>query len=228
MTEEESKALVGGLLKVYEKVEDQIIREAARQLKGLPIWEQWLREVRGIGRTLAIQLIAHIQPIGNFANVAKLWSYSGLHVKNGRAPRRKRGEQLHQNEQLLMLAAQIGDCFIRTGGPYRELYDRYKARDKKKHPEKVLDADPKTGKARLNAQGGKIYLYTDLHMHRRARRWAVKIFFSHLWQVWRELEGLSAPGPYPIECLGHKTILSPWAFSGAQKPPSKRKRKRAG
>lgn len=44
----------------------------------------------------------------------------------------------------------------------------------------------------------------------RARRWAVKLFLSHLQHRWYELEnGIAPPAPYAIAILGHAHYLAP-------------------
>ena len=40
-----------------------------------------------------------------------------------------------------------------------------------------------------------------------ARRYMVKIFLNHLYKTWREMEGLTVREPYPIEYLGHSTVI---------------------
>ena len=52
---------------------------------------------------------------------------------------------------------------------------------------------------------GKIY-YNDGHIHNRAMRKVVKIFFAHLWQTWRRQQGLEATEPYAKQLLGHSVV----------------------
>src|SRR5258708_8365225 len=48
------------------------------------------------------------------------------------------------------------------------------------------------------------------HIHARARRYAVRMFLSHLHQVWYEIEyGRPAPRPYAVEHLGHVHVIKP-------------------
>jgi hypothetical protein len=48
------------------------------------------------------------------------------------------------------------------------------------------------------------------HVHMMCMRRMLQLFLSHLWAVWRERLGLPLRTPYPIEFLGHSTIISPW------------------
>ena len=53
-----------------------------------------------------------------------------------------------------------------------------------------------------------IPMLSPAHIHARAKRWAVKIFISHLHQVWYKHEhGVEPPTPYPIQYLGHVDYL---------------------
>jgi hypothetical protein len=48
------------------------------------------------------------------------------------------------------------------------------------------------------------------HIDSRARRWAVKLFLSHLQECWwRQATGTEPPNPYPIEHQGHVHKISP-------------------
>ena len=42
------------------------------------------------------------------------------------------------------------------------------------------------------------------HLDARVRRKTVKLFLSHIWYKWRELEGLSTTEPYPMTEMGGK------------------------
>lgn len=48
------------------------------------------------------------------------------------------------------------------------------------------------------------------HVHAMARRWVVKLFLSHLHEVWFEMHyGTKAPEPYAIAQLGHAHKINP-------------------
>lgn len=201
------------------KEADALMRRLVKTLAGRPVWEQWLRWVPGIGDNLGVQWVAYLQPIGDFPTVSHLWAYCGYDVEigadgQGHARRRERGKQGNWVPRLRTLGYQTAESFEKMPkGPYRErLYDAYKRRDRERHPEPVVVMNVKTGKAKKDRRGNNLKMYTDGHIRNRALRYTVKIFLSHLWQVWRELEGLPVRGPYPIEVLGHTTFYSPWSF----------------
>jgi len=206
---EQAAEWIASMVKPLISEENRMARKTAKQLKGMPIWEGWLRHVRGVDVKLGAQLIAHIQPIGDFDNVAKLWAYAGLSVIDGKAQRRMKGQKSNWNPELKTICFNFGASIEKAGGPYRDLYDRYGARDLAVHPEPI----------EVKRKDGSTYKdYSKGHMRNRRLRYAEKIFLSHLWQAWREMEGLPVRGPYAIEYLGHTTILSPWAFIETNPP----------
>lgn len=60
-----------------KKLERDIVKEMQGQITQFPI-SGWLLAQRGIGPSLTGQLIAIIRNIERFANISKLWSYSGM------------------------------------------------------------------------------------------------------------------------------------------------------
>jgi hypothetical protein len=65
---------------------------------------------------------------------------------------------------------------------------------------KAMMLDPGVGTAML----------PPAHIHARAKRWAVKLFLSHLHAIWYEnVTGQKAPVPYAIAHLGHAHLIAP-------------------
>jgi len=191
------------LLTRYKRDEEGKAKDIQHQSKEHPIYP-WLIDVRGIGPVLAGGLLALIGDIGRFDTVSKLWAYAGMHVIDGKAPKLERGKRANWNSTLRTLCWKLGESFVKAGGQYRELYDAYKKRDRAKHPEKL-------NSGRKSRKGKAIWMYTDGHIHARAKRYAVKILLSHLWEYWRLFEGLAVREPYAIEVLGHTGKIEPEA-----------------
>lgn len=101
---------------------------------------------------------------------------------------------LPYNTFLKATCWKVSDQFVKQGGFYREQYDRYK--------ESYLDRRPDMSLGRNDNS---------------ARRAAVKLFLSHLWQMWRTCEGLPVGQTYLQERLGaeyaekHSFIDPPFA-----------------
>jgi hypothetical protein len=217
-------------------VEKEIGKIAAKYVKREEIWLEWLKDVKGIGPTLAACLISWLkvffetdglvcQECGNvatrdldthqgrhpekcpacgekkllyrFAHVSSLWRYCGMSVnpETGEAPRKQKGQRVDWNPRLRTLCWKIGEQFVKAKGFYRDEYDRAKALYRTKYPEKV-------DSGRKNKSGGVIWKYTDGHIHMMAKRKAVKLFLSHLFVKWYEIQGLTPPRPFVIERMG--------------------------
>lgn len=206
-----------------------------------------LGKVRGIGPRLSGLLIALIGSPAKFDNAAKLWAYAGLHVIDGRCVRRRKGAKSNWNDQLKVTAWKIAQSFVKAGGPYRDLYDRYKARIVERELNKgsiIWKAGGATGEEILDDETGRkeagvkwkvahapdgavippppkeVPEWSLGRINNMALRYIAKMFLSHLLHVWRELEGLPLRAPYAIEYLGHQTHISPWEFVGDGKAPA--------
>lgn len=116
-----------------------------------------------------------------FDCISALTAYAGLHVIDGAAVRRKRGQQSNWNSLFKTLCWKVGISFMKCGGIYKGEYEVYRARQIALHPEM-----PK------------------MQTHLRALRRCSKIFLANLWMFWREKEGLSVRSPYVGEKLGHE------------------------
>ena len=174
---------LGGELKRLERQAD---RELLRMLEGMPIWKEWMRDVRGVGPRLAAGFVSEIFDIGRFATISKLWAYCGMHVVNGRAPRKMKGQQANWNSRLRRLLFNLTDCFMKSKGFYRREYERCRAKEDSLYPD-------------LSAS----------HRQMRARRRVAKLFLAHLWTKWRQLERLPVEKPWIVEYGGHKHYISP-------------------
>ncbi len=110
------------------------------------------------------------------------------------ADRRLPGWCSPYNNDIKTLCWNIQDSFIKQQTPgYVEIYYDEKIRQRKLHPEEV------------QVNGKK--MFTDGHIHNRAKRKMIKIFLCHLWVNWRTFEGLPVTGPYAGDILGHTNIV---------------------
>lgn len=185
----------------------------ANELNGIPVVEKWLQKVPGMTIEIEAGLVSLIEPIKRFPNVAKLWAYAGLHtvpkrLPNGQialdpetkkpimvAPRVRPGEKPKWSVHLkTLIVGSLARRWEKVGGPYKDLALKYKARIRAKPTNKGL---------------------TELHLTRMAWRYAGKIFLSHLWEVWRSLEGLEVPSKHKISNQFSEEgylWIDPWKF----------------
>lgn len=177
---------------------------------------QWLRRIDGIGPIMAAGLLAFID-ITICETSSRLWNYAGL------TPDSKpvKGQKIHYNPQLRKLCYLIGESFIKVSGKetamYGHIYKERKLYEQKKNEngdyadqaKKKLD----TTKIGHDTDAYKWYSEGKLppaHIHARARRYAVKIFLSHLHQRWYEYEfNKPAPLPFVHAILGHHDFIVP-------------------
>jgi hypothetical protein len=131
--------------------------------------------------------------------------------------RKLTGALLDYNPQGKMLAYKVGAQFVKQGDFYRKLYDQYK-REYELREDLKLEIDSKKGK--VTKKG--VSKGTG-HIHNMAQRKMVKIFLSHLWTKWREIEGLPVTMPYVIARLGHSDYIAPPDSTQTLKPELKPK-----
>jgi len=105
--------------------------------------------------------------------IRPLWAYLGLHVVDGRSPRRQKGRQItwHPLGRRLVLGPDgVADQIVRFSTPgYRELYDRTKAR---------------LGVERRDA-AGHVDGPRPIVLHNIARKVAAKAFVGDLLTEWK-------------------------------------------
>lgn len=186
------------LIQRLEASENQIVEEMNSMLVDHPAWP-WLSQIRGIGPTLAGKLLGHIGGVDICPNVAKLWRFAGFAVIDDKAERLHKGEPAHFNRRLKTVCYLVGVSFLRTGSPYKVIYDNHKKRYQEVHPD-----------------------WTPQHIHLAALRKMIKLFLSHLWETWRVAEGLDVRPPYAIEYLKHTTYRDPWSFITVKKSSRKK------
>ena len=181
-----------------ERDENSHFRRLEMVLRDFPIYNEFLEGVRGCGAAMSGVIISEID-IRKSEYPSSVHKYAGLDVAaDGRGRSRKaehlvlveytdkQGETKERNSitfnpwlktKLYVLAT----CFIKSGSPYREVYDNYKHR---------LEHMP----AHADKSKG--------HRHAMAMRYMIKKFLTDLYAKWRELEGLPVATPYSEGKLG--------------------------
>lgn len=197
--------------------EGKLLGQIHDELKAIPVW-QWLKTVKGIGPAMAGGLVGWIDDISKSPHPSSLWRYAGLHVEEGKAPRRKRGEKAPWSWRLKTHMWKVVKQLLQAGNPfYRGYYDQYKAYEVGKCEHGGLRIVPS---ASLPTKGGKKYepegVISVGHVDNRAKRKVAKLLLAHVWHVWREMEGLPT-GPAYAAKLGHEVVPPPnWPPKGTQ------------
>jgi len=180
----------------YEQAYKPLMEE---YIKTEPLYTKWLSKIKGIGPVLSSNLIHIIgycdgkYPDGRekVPTISSLWHYCGLHVVNGKAPKRQKGQKVDYNTKARTLVWKIADSFVKKRtSPYREIYDSEKKRQISLMESNAPNAPDSLGHAEL-----------------RARRKVAKIFTAHYWLVARQIKGLPITKPYAFDRLNHQHMI---------------------
>jgi hypothetical protein len=161
-------------------IERQLYNTMRELVSKNPLWTEYLSKVRGVGPRLASYLIVKLNP-ARFDTVSKLYKYTGLHVEDGRAPRRKAGKRTGWNPEARAMMWRLGEKFRMNGGFYKMMYHMFYAVSSAKHP-----------------------TWTKGHIMADARRRTEKLFLSHWLYVGRAILGLEPVLPY--SCVKDPTL----------------------
>lgn len=191
----------------FEIVEKNIKSALKKYVEAQPIG-QWLLSICGIGEVLAAGLIAHID-ITKVQTAGQIQAFAGLDPTK----EWNKGEKRPFNAKLKTLCWKIGESFVKVSNNEKDVYGKiYKIRkeyeqQKNENGDYAEQAELKANKVGKNTEAYKCYskgMLPPAHIQSRAKRYAVKIFLSHLFSVWYELEhGEKPPKPYAIAILNH-------------------------
>jgi hypothetical protein len=173
---------------------------------------RYARSITGIGPIIAAGLVANLD-ITRAPTPGHIWSFCGLNptVKWGK------GQKRPWSASMKTLCWKMGESFVKVSNHksdiYGHLYVERKAYEtannesgKLAHVAAERLAQP--GAKKLDQglidilKAGKL---PQIALHERAKRWACKVWLSHLWERWYELHyGTVPPAPYALAHLpGH-------------------------
>ena len=177
--------MLGAAYQRYVREERELRAGFATLLEGHPAWD-WLRQVRGIGPTLAARLLARLR-IERAPTPSAFWRYCGLGTDAVTAvdaggirgatrvaqPRLRRGERSTYSPTAKAVCYLIGLSLMRQGSAYKAYYQERRARLEVTRPD-----------------------WTAARRHLGALRSTEKLLLAHLWVAWRAALGLPLLGPY--------------------------------
>lgn len=176
----------------------------------------WARSIRGIGPVIAAGFLAHID-ITKAPTAGNIWSFAGLNPKVSW----EKGQKRPWNATLKVLCWKLGESFVKVSGHedavYGQLYKERKALEIEMNEKGELAEKAKgilaEKKFKDDTVAKSFYekgMLPPAHIHARAKRFAVKMFISHLHEVWYQWHfKVPAPNPYVIEHLGHAHKMEP-------------------
>jgi hypothetical protein len=176
----------------------------------------WARSITGIGPIISAGLVTHID-ITKAPTVGHIWRYAGQDPTMVWNKKEKRP----WNGSLKRLCWIIGESFVKVSTNENDIYGKvYVARKQQeiiKNEALEFKSQAEHALATKNfsadTEAKKHYLTGKLppaHIHARAKRYAVKLFLSHLHHVMYELHfNEPPPKPYVIDHMGHTHFLAP-------------------
>jgi len=172
----------------FVDMEKELDEQIVDAVDGSEIVER-LAELRGIGRLMAAQVVCMID-IREAQSVSALWRYAGFGVDaDGNRDRPVKGQKLPYNKRLKVVCYKVATQFMMHSSPYRREYDSAKEYYQANRPD-----------------------WTKMHVDRAAKRKMIKLWLSHLWEVWRKINGLPTRPPYAQDRLSHNTYKSPQEY----------------
>lgn len=186
---------------------------------------QWLQSIVGIGPVLSAALLTNFD-IRKARTVGHFWRFAGLDPTLVW----KKGEKRPYNAQLKCICVfKCGESFVKTQNHPRSVYGKLLIERKKSIAEKnaagefasvaaaEMEAKPKMKETQRYGHWSEGRI-APAHVHDRARRWAVKLFLSHVHHVmYRDYYGENPPHPYIFdhpELGDHRHYLEPPEFEG--------------
>lgn len=182
----------------------ELERDATREVEWVmrhSTWGPWLASEasKGVGAKQLARLLGAIgDPYWHVAEnrprrVSELRAYAGWHVVDGVAPKRRRGEQANWNSDARKRIWLITQSIVKSGGPYRKVYDdaRLRYADATHNHEckqcgKTLAGTQTIVPALLGTE------LRDGHKHARALRVVGKMVLRDIWRESRRQHGIFA------------------------------------
>ncbi len=196
-------------------IENQIKRALDLYSASTPLGH-WARSIMGVGPVIAAGLMAHIDP-----KIAKtsgaVWRFAGLDSSS----EWKKGEKRPWNAKLKTLTWKLGESFVkqssRDGDIYGALYLQRKVVEIERNEAGDFTEQAAAKLVRYNigkeTDAHKCYAAGKLppaHIHARAKRYAVKMFLSHYFEIAYFLEhGERAAAPYALAHMEHVHYMPP-------------------
>ena len=170
------KAFFEHSAEALQSEERRVLSLVHKLLKHDPLGS-WLLSQRGIGPALAVSILGECMPLERFKNPSKLWAYAGLHVIDGKAARRQKGQRANWNTRLKTRMYLFAVSVLRAGdSPWRALYDQRRVHEAARAGGAPVDTDAL--QEIVPAEPLRLIV-----QHKRALRIVEKALLLDLWRV---------------------------------------------
>lgn len=169
---------------------------------------RWMKGLFGVGPCIAAGMMAHID-INKAKTAGDIYRFAGYDP----TAKWEKGQKRPHNADLKRLCWNAGQVFKRFSNDPRCFYGQhYRARKQYEIIRNERGGNEARATALLPRFNVKTEAYTHLkggklppaHLDAMARRWAVKLFLSHIHEIWYELEfHEKPPACFAIGILGH-------------------------
>jgi len=215
MGEGEPHQVLVWLMDQSDTLENQIKRALDRYTQA-HVTGTWMRSVYGIGPVISAGLLAHID-INKAPTVGHIWRFAGLDPTSKWEKKTKRP----WNARLKVLCWKAGESFVKFSNNeqcyYGHVYKKRKELEQERNEAlafreqaAAILATKNIGKDTDAYKAYSVGKLPPAHIHARARRYAVKLFLSHLHgEMYRTILHEEPPLPYPIAILGHAHMIHP-------------------
>jgi hypothetical protein len=149
-----------------------------------------LPDIKGFGPSIAGTFISEVGDIKRFRTSRDLKAYAHYHLtKEGKFPKRKRGEVANWNKYLeRAIWFWTDDQVPRYDSPWRNVYYWKKAKVMQEHPE-VIKREVVDRHGILKT----IYDYSLAHIDAMAKRYVGGNLLEYLFQLWKIIDGGGNP-----------------------------------
>lgn len=198
----------------FKETETTISKFLGYYAKSHPIG-QWMLSIKGCGPVIAAGMLAYID-IKKCKTAGAIWNYAGW---DGSRKVRTAGQKITWNPKFRVLCWKLGESFVKTsnlegdiyGHLYREKKAWYEAKNEAGGFAEKAAEELKLKKYGKDTEAYKSYSKGKLppaHINAMAKRFAVKMFLSHLFEIWYEYDrGIAPPNPFVQDHLGHVHII---------------------
>jgi len=214
---EEPHVLISFFFSQHKMIENQLKYALDRYSETKPIG-RWMKSLFSVGPVISAGMMAHID-INKAETAGDIWRFGGVD------PTKKWPKETKRpwNAELKTLIWKIGETFRLFSGDERCYYGQlYRERKVKEVFENdrgdnsyraINEFLPKHAAKKKKSESYYYYKegkFPPMHVDAMARRWAAKMFISHVHEVWRTMEGLPVPRPYILtEDHGHAHKIPP-------------------
>lgn len=166
---------------------------------------RWAMSIHGIGEVYTAGLLASID-IGKAPTAGHIWSFCGLNPEM----KWEKGEKRPFSARMKVLCWKIGNSFIKQSNNPKDIYGKV-YRSRKEYEVARNESGAFNGYKLRTAKGVKIVdELPKFIIDARARRYAVKLFLSHLHHVMFECaNGVPPPKPYILTRPEHAHFIAP-------------------